>query len=47
MNKPEPVQIAITTKTVTHTVVAGKWIFVTSETHVPSGKPAPKGHTNG
>jgi hypothetical protein len=45
MNKPEPVQIAITTKTVTHTVVSGKWIFVTSET-VPSGKPAPKGTPN-
>jgi len=45
VNKPEQVKIEVTTKTVTHTVVSGKWHFYTSTENkpVPSGQPAPKG----
>lgn len=45
MNKPEQVKIELTTRTVIHTVVSGKWHFYTSieSKPVPSGQPAPKG----
>jgi len=45
VNKPEPVKIEVTTRTVIHTVVSGKWHFYTStkSKRVPSGEPAPKG----
>ncbi len=45
MTKPEQVKVEVTTKTVTHTVVSGKWHFYTSNEikPAPSGQPAPKG----
>src|SRR5437660_3213754 len=30
VNKPEPVKIEVTTRTITHTIVSGKWHFYTS-----------------
>ena len=45
MNKPEQVKIEVTVRTVTHTIVSGKWHFYTSTVNkpVPSGQPASKG----
>lgn len=45
MSKPGQVKIEVTVRTITHTVVSGKWHFYTSTENKPvsSGQPAPKG----